>query len=47
MSRFRRNNADGNVTIGDQVNQKLTFFGMVGLVMAALKLKDRWNECKS
>lgn len=24
----------------------LTFFGMVGGVMALLKLKDRWDDCE-
>jgi hypothetical protein len=44
MPSFRRNNTN-NATIGDQINQKVTFFGMVGMVMAALKLKERWDEC--
>lgn len=46
MPPFRRN-APANPSIGDQINQKLTFFGMVGVVMTALKLKDRWDDCES
>ena len=28
-------------------NRTFTFWGMVGVVMMALKLKDRWDDCKS
>ena len=46
MPPFRRNQP-ANASIGDHINQRLTFFGMVGVVMAALKLKDRWDDCAS
>lgn len=35
-----------NATQGQQVSNKLTFFGMVGGVMAALKFKERWDTCE-
>ena len=42
-----RNNADSDIDASDRINQKFTFFGMVGVVMAAFKLKERWDGCRS
>ncbi|KAF7984221.1 hypothetical protein HWV62_16022 [Athelia sp. TMB] len=43
MPRFRRTQP-APASLGDHINERLTFFGMVGVVMAALKLKDRWDD---
>lgn len=38
----RSNNANDN----NGGNGFLTFWGMVGATMAALKMKERWDECE-
>lgn len=30
----------------EQIKSKLSFFGMVGGVMAMLKFKERWDACE-
>lgn len=37
------NNAGGG--LGALFSKKIGFFGMVGATMAALKLKEHWDEC--
>ena len=45
---LRRNTPDDAENEGGSFFQKATFFGgMIGAVMAALKMKEKWDDCMS
>lgn len=45
MPRLGGTQSASNGSLHDQLSKKLTFFGLVGIVMAALSFKERWDAC--